>query len=222
MNHEDLDDKLILALETAVGSGSIAVLRGQTLLAVSTGSPLQPARAGDVLRAIKELLEGAGFTLKDLSLIAVSTGPGSYSGIRIGLATAIGLKNALGIECIGVSVLEAIANSSTASGKVVAAVPVGKNDIAWQAFEKSDGYATATSEPKLSSLVEFADALADDDASTVLTSAELLDRIDREKLRHAQSADSTVNLAALIGRLAVVGDRTDVLKPLYLRAGAGF
>ena len=222
MSHKDLDDKLILALETAVGSGSIALFRGQTLLAVSTGSQLHPARAEAVLKAIKELLEGAGYTLKDLGGIAVSTGPGSYSGIRIGLATAIGLKNALGIDCVGVSVLEAIAKSSPASGKVVAAVPVGKNDVAWQAFEMDNEIATATSEPKLSSLVEFTDAIGDDDASSVLTPTEFLNRIDREKLHHAEPADSTVNLAALIGRLAGAADQTNGLKPLYLRAGAGF
>ena len=222
MGQRNIDEKLILALETAVGSGSLALLRGRTLVAVSTGSLLQPARAEDVLKAIRELLDGAGYTLKDLSLIAVSTGPGSYSGIRIGLATAIGLKNALGIECTGVSVLEAIANSSTASGKVVAAVPVGKNDVAWQTFEISNGIATATSEPKLSSLVGFTDALADHDTSSVLAPAELLDRTGRQTMNQAQQPDSMTNVAVLIGKLAVVSDRTRSLTPLYLRAGAGF
>ena len=223
MSSGDVHDKLILALETAVGSGSIALLRGTTVLAVSTGSQLQPARAEDILKAIRQLLEGAGCTLNDLSAVAVSTGPGSYSGIRIGLATAIGLKDALGIECIGVSVLEAIASSSPASGKVVvAAVPVGKNDVAWQTFEVSNEIATATSEPKLSSLVEFTNALADHDRPRVLASAELLERLDSEKMDHVESSGSMASLASLIGLHALVGDRTTDLKPLYLRAGTRF
>lgn len=215
-------DKLTLALETAVGSGSIALLRGEKLIASSIGSQLQPARAEEILKAIKELLEGSGCTFEDLGAIAVSTGPGSYSGIRIGLATAIGLKNAIAIDCIGVSVLDAIAYASGIVGKVVAVVQVGKNDLAWQQFELMDGVPTASSQPKLSPLVEFNDSLAESQDATILAPTELLERLNRDKITRLVAVDSEVNLAGLIGRLSLVTATPNSLTPLYLRAGTGF
>ena len=62
-----------------------------------------------LLPAIEKLLTAAGISVKDLELIACSAGPGSFTGVRIGVATAKGLAAPFDIPCIGVSSLEAMA-----------------------------------------------------------------------------------------------------------------
>src|SRR6185503_16866701 len=70
-----------------------------------------------------------------ITKLAVSTGPGSYTGIRIGIGTALGLKNGLNIPCVGVPVTEAIHVVSSRREKIVTAIPMGRNDIAYQEFD---------------------------------------------------------------------------------------
>jgi tRNA threonylcarbamoyl adenosine modification protein YeaZ len=210
------NDDLTLALETAVGSGSVALLRGGVPISVSADESRQASRAEDLLQVIKAMLDEAGIKLEDLKMIAVSTGPGSYSGIRIGLATAIGLKNALRIPCVGVSVLEALASGSTLFDPIVAAVPVGKNDVAWQRFESVAGSKIASTDPKLSSLAEF----RQQEIAAMIAPREFLDRIGRDNPKQDLFVDTP--LAVLIGRSASADDSARPLKPLYLRAGAGF
>jgi len=94
----------ILSIESAVAGGSVA------LFSVERGTILRHdgndcSRAEKIISVVRSLLEEAGLTLPDLNMIAASTGPGSYSGIRIGLSTALGLTSALNIPIVGVSVL---------------------------------------------------------------------------------------------------------------------
>lgn len=95
------------------------------------------SRAEDLLANIASMLGRNHIDKKSIDMIAVSNGPGSYTGIRIGLATAIGLQNALGIPCYGVSLLAAMANAHEVCGNIVAAVPMGRDEICWQVFEKT-------------------------------------------------------------------------------------
>ena len=104
------DSKNILSIESAVAGGSVALISAdrQTILRHDRN---ECSRAEKIISVVGSLLEEAGLTLPDLTMIAASTGPGSYSGIRIGLSTALGLTSALNIHIVGVSVLEAMANA---------------------------------------------------------------------------------------------------------------
>ena len=161
---------MILSLETAVGSGSVALLRGSDTVAQTDDSFPNASRAEEVLEAIHSLMQTADVALKDLDGIAVSIGAGSYSGIRIGLSTAIGLKNSLGIDCRGVPLLEAIANdpANVSESGIIAAVPVGKNDLAWQRFDRMSGGVRAVSQPSIVSISEFENAIRKSDPLVVL------------------------------------------------------
>ncbi len=121
--------KIILALETAVQGGSISLLKGDKELDFRVGDA-DVSRAEDVLAVIDEILRTNEIDRSELDLIAVSNGPGSYTGIRIGLATALGLKNALNIETAGISVLEAMKGQAT--NNAITAVPIGKRDVCWR------------------------------------------------------------------------------------------
>jgi tRNA threonylcarbamoyladenosine biosynthesis protein TsaB len=91
-------------------------------------------RAEDVLIRIHNLLHEAGAKKKELTRIAVSAGPGSFTGIRVGIATALGLTEALQVELSSFSVLEAMASERDVTG--VAAIPMGRGAACAQQFSK--------------------------------------------------------------------------------------
>lgn len=81
---------MILLISTATANGFVGISREGRLIA-SRRSDLQNAQAAFVQPAIKSLLEETGATWKQLKAVAVSNGPGSYTGLRVGLASAKGL-----------------------------------------------------------------------------------------------------------------------------------
>src|SRR3954468_18683875 len=105
-------NKLTLAIESAIAGGSLALLRNGELCASWTGSS-SVSKSDELLANIDDLLTANHIATSDLQLIAVSAGPGSFTGIRIGIATALGLKTGLGIEMASVSALKAMAFAQT-------------------------------------------------------------------------------------------------------------
>lgn len=123
---------ITLALESAIAGGSISLLDGEEEIARWVGTS-DVSKAEELLANIDAIARDSGLTRHDFDLIAVSAGPGSFTGIRIGLATVLGLKTGLGVKMQSVSALEAIA--ATASDKaVVVAVPMGRNSACLQHF----------------------------------------------------------------------------------------
>lgn len=120
----------ILALETSTDWPSLALLTPERLL----GERLWEARqtlAERLVPKMQELLKEANLSPQDLSLIAVSRGPGSFTGIRIGVVTAKGLAQALGIPLLGVSALDALAWGTPCQGfrTCVALLPAPKRGV---------------------------------------------------------------------------------------------
>lgn len=99
---------LLLALETATPLASVALVRGEALLAERSLSHERPVSA-ELLPALAELLDAAGVTLAAVDAFAVSIGPGSFTGLRVGLASLKGLAFGSGRPAVAVSTLEALA-----------------------------------------------------------------------------------------------------------------
>jgi len=104
------DDVRVLLIDTCGDEGSVALSDGAAIVAVER----LPARGSSsaLLPAIGQLLEVKGWVLAELDGIGVVTGPGSFTGVRVGLAAAKGLCEAAGIPLIGVSRLEALAGAA--------------------------------------------------------------------------------------------------------------
>jgi tRNA threonylcarbamoyladenosine biosynthesis protein TsaB len=134
------EDDLILGIESAVAGGSLSLYRAEAELGTWTGED-EPLRAEDVLLRIHDLLDEAGVKKTELTRIAVSAGPGSFTGIRVGIATALGLKKALQVELSSFSVLEAMAAERDLTG--VAVIPMGRGAACAQQFSKG----SASGEP---------------------------------------------------------------------------
>jgi tRNA threonylcarbamoyladenosine biosynthesis protein TsaB len=104
---------LILAFDTATDVATVALVREDQVLGE------RPSRAVRVLKDAEELLEEAGLDSTDLDAVAVGTGPGSYTGLRMGLVTARTLSISLGIPVAGVSTLDALATGAPGAVPVV-------------------------------------------------------------------------------------------------------
>lgn len=140
---------LVLALDTTTRAGSVAVLRDGTAIAALTGDPAVTHGTrlpSDLLRA----LDAAGVGLPAIDLLAVAAGPGSFTGLRVGIATMQGLAMACGRRIVPISVLDALA---------VAAATTGGNDrpiAAWMDAQRGEVFAALyeASRPSARVLVE--------------------------------------------------------------------
>lgn len=107
----------ILGIETTGKVGSVAIIdeNGKTVNRVTTDSM---SHLRELVPMIKELVDELGISLNELDAIAVSVGPGSFTGIRIGLATAKTLAQTLGKKCISVNSLEIFKEKADSDNKV--------------------------------------------------------------------------------------------------------
>jgi len=106
---------LVLALDTTTRAGSVAVAKDGRVLDLLAGDPTRPHAErlpADLVRS----LDRAGATLGDVDVFAVAIGPGSFTGLRIGIAAIQGCAFAAGRPVVGVSALEALALAVSAAG----------------------------------------------------------------------------------------------------------
>lgn len=102
---------LILNIDTATEHASVCMSRHGEVLAMETSSS-QKDHAAFIQPAIQRLVKESGHALSQLDAIAVSNGPGSYTGLRVGLATAKGIAYALDKPLILINTLEVIASAA--------------------------------------------------------------------------------------------------------------
>ncbi|MGR0481094.1 MAG: tRNA (adenosine(37)-N6)-threonylcarbamoyltransferase complex dimerization subunit type 1 TsaB [Candidatus Electronema sp. V4] len=110
----DVNIPLILSIETAAGCGSVALTRGGVQngrLIAEAAVHAETSHSRQLLGSVEWVMQAAGISWSDLDAIAVSIGPGSFTGLRIGLAAAKGMVFATGKPLIAVPTLDAVALS---------------------------------------------------------------------------------------------------------------
>ncbi len=129
---------IILAIETATSRQNLAVFEDQTLLGYGeceSDRSLTP----QLIPAIHQLLEKISLDAGKLEGLAVSIGPGTFTGLRVGLATMTGFRLALGIPLVGVSTLEGLAwNLPQADLPIVCSVAIRPGMVYWGLFRWQD------------------------------------------------------------------------------------
>ncbi|MFN4087630.1 MAG: tRNA (adenosine(37)-N6)-threonylcarbamoyltransferase complex dimerization subunit type 1 TsaB [Alphaproteobacteria bacterium] len=123
----------VLALDSSAGACSVAVVRCDITLAAAQ-QRMTRGHAEVLLPMVRAVMAEAGIGFGDLGAIGATVGPGSFTGLRVGLAAARGLALATGIPCIGVTVTEAIAAQVGSALPLLVVVDTRRGDIYGQVF----------------------------------------------------------------------------------------
>lgn len=127
---------MLLALDTATNAVTVALHDGSAIVAES--STEDRLRHGELLApAIDRLLRSAGVSPVDLTRIAVGVGPGPYTGLRIGLATATTIAAALDIEAVGVCTLDVLAAAVEVEGSFLVATDARRKEVYWARYSSA-------------------------------------------------------------------------------------
>ena len=145
----------ILALETSAKSVSCAV--------VEDGAPLASAyqctgltHSRTLLPMVDAMLKNADLTIDDMDALAIAAGPGSFTGLRIGIAAVKGLAWAADKPCLGISTLEAmVENIAHLNGLVVGAMDARRAQVYNAVFEAKDGVLTRLTPDRAISLEDL-------------------------------------------------------------------
>ena len=201
---------IVLSLDTCLSSCSVAVVDGARVLAFA-GEVMARGHQERLAPMAREVMAAAGLTFDRLDRIAVTVGPGSFTGLRVGIAFAKGLALALDLPAVGIGTLEALA--AEAGGLVFPVIDARRGQLYLQAFE--DGRALMA--PDALSADTAAARLADLSQGRPFTlagsgAALLAEVAPAAAVIAAEGAD-----ARHVARLAVTR-APGPLKPLYLRA----
>ena len=132
------EQPLILAIETATRAGSVAVARGEQILSSQSGDATV-SHSSNLIEIIERALAEAGASLSEIDLFAATVGPGSFTGLRIGLATVKGFAAVTKRKIAPVSTLAAIAHAAGDSERTVSVLPAGRGEVFAQMFSVNDG-----------------------------------------------------------------------------------
>ena len=210
----------ILAFDCAGRGCSVAVLDGERVLA-TRAEDMERGQAERLMPMIASALEEAGLAPDKLDLIAVTTGPGGFTGIRIGLATARGLALATGIPAVGVSNFAAVAAAVPPDKRggrdLVAAIESKREELFLQAFAASGpalGYGAQIHPRDVTTFLPKGKLLLAGDAAARL--AGLLKKRDIELAPGTGAVDPAQ--VARLGAAAFKSGDAAPPRPLYLRA----
>jgi len=128
----------LLVFDVAGGGCAVAVRSGGSV-AAARDEPMRRGQAERLVPLIEDALTEAGLTHAELDAVGVTTGPGAFTGVRIGLATARGFALALGIPAIGVTSFAAIAAGVPAPERPVAVVVDARLDDVYVQVVGADG-----------------------------------------------------------------------------------
>lgn len=151
----------ILAMDTATSAITVAVHDGERVLA--SRSVIDARRHTELLAPLLiETLAAAGTTPEQVSHVAVGTGPGPFTGLRVGLVTARTFAHARGIPVHGVCSLDALAAAAAAhghEGELLVATDARRKEVYWARYRCAAGEATPRDEPSVTRPADLPDAV---------------------------------------------------------------
>lgn len=227
---------MLLALDTATRQSGLALLDDQALVAELNWTT-QDSQTAELLPRLDQILKWHGLAPSDLQAVAVSLGPGSFTGLRVALSIAKGMAVAHGLPLLGIATLDAAAYPFVASARPVCAiVPAGRGRVYWATYSASPDAARPTqvvfgtwqgwrSEYRLGDVQALASALSEPTVLVGEIPASLLEAIKAVSGNradpHADAATTrrAASLAALGWLRWRAGDLDDPasLAPIYLQ-----
>jgi tRNA threonylcarbamoyladenosine biosynthesis protein TsaB len=211
----------VLAIDTALGACSAAVLDTRHVAVVASETlPMVRGHAEAIMPLIARVMDQAGIEFASLDRIAVTTGPGSFTGLRVGISAARGIALAAGKPAVGLSTLAGFAAPHIAqddSSAVVAAIDARHEHVYLQVFGPGGKTVVA---PRIAPLREALRAATASPACIVGSGAELIVALwpngEPPPVLIEQLDAPDIGWIARLGAAAAEGQAPP--KPLYLRA----
>ncbi len=219
---------LILTIETSTPIERVAVVRDGSVLAELTDT-VSRGHTEKLLSAVESVLSRSSVRLRELDVIAVSIGPGRFSGLRVGLATAKGLATASGLPVAPVESLEALAESARPyAGLVCPMLDARRGEVYAALFRLGDGRERMLPDVAIApaAMIERVQVAAGGESVLFLGSgvAECVDELSAALGDRACFPDEEVSTATPLAMAAIVGElgppdpaKAATLEPVYLR-----
>ena len=212
----------ILALDTTTSACSVALLADE--FEVSRSAMMERGHAEALMPMVKDVLNQASRTFADIDTLAVTIGPGAFTGLRIGLAAARGMALAAGIPCVGVTSLEAVAEGigpeKRAGRALLVALDSKRADVFAQVFDAGGppvGPPVAVSLDGLMDIVPPRPVLVAGTAAPAVVESLMRRGVDAVRAS-GTGCPHAKDVARVAARLVAAGKKTDKPpSPLYLR-----
>jgi tRNA threonylcarbamoyl adenosine modification protein YeaZ len=210
----------LLAIDTALAACSAAVLDTDHGIVAAESLVMERGHAEALMPLIARLMDEARTAFRELDRVVVTTGPGSFTGLRVGIAAARGIALAAAKPAVGLSTLSALAAplmDADATVPVVAVIDARHDHVYLQVFGPGGRTLTA---PRLASLREAVEAAAAAPSCIVGSAAQAIAAVmARDGIAAAAIEQRGAPDIAWVARMgAVVPEGQSPPKPLYLRA----
>lgn len=210
--------KRIVALDTSTWWGGVALLRQDSdgappRVVAELGADIQASHAGRLLPRVEWLLDLAGWSRSDPDGFVATRGPGSFTGIRVGLGTVQGLALATGKPCVGIDTLDAVVEAhGPADRERIGLIAAGRGELCGATYDAASSPPLRLEEPWLRPSKELAGG---EDAVLIFAPG-------CEGEAATLGGASPRSIAAAAGRLALLeglpeGGGPASLSPVYMR-----
>lgn len=216
---------IVLGIETSGRSGSIAIVRDQVVLGETELSATGRRHARTLVPEIGSLLEELNLQMSQLDGIAVSIGPGSFTGLRVGIVCAKTLAYALKIPLVAVDTFHAVAeNSGVTDCSLFVIDDALRGDVyAGKYHRGKDGIWVCESPPALTSMVEFRNLLPPESMISGPGISKLIEELEGLQLADEVRQCPQAKQIALIGERRLSSQNFDdfwTVEPHYIRRSA--
>lgn len=210
----------LLAMDTATSAISVAVHDGERVLAAR--STVDARRHTELLAPLLlETLEAAGTRAEEVTHVAVGTGPGPFTGLRVGLVTARTFAHARGVTAHGVCSLDALAAAAAADGHegdLLVATDARRKEVYWARYRCAAGESTPIDEPSVTKPGDLPDEVRA--LPTVGRGPTLYPDLLPQGIVHDDGAallDVDAGVLAMVAAGRIAEDEDMPVEPLYLR-----
>jgi len=202
---------ITLAIDTCLGACSVAVIDDNEVLA-SACEPMTRGHQERLGPLTRDVAAAARVAFDQIDRIGVTVGPGSFTGLRVGLAFAKGLALALDRPCIGVGSLDALAASAGVAWTCVAIIDAGRGNVYWRRFDGGNAMGAPDVAPVEILAARLVDAHDPGDVTLAGPSPDLMAAISATARHLVLASPDPAALARLAARATVAPPH-----PLYLR-----
>ena len=213
---------LILAIDTATKIGSVALYEDKTGIIGEINLYVKVNHSNVIMKAVDSLFDLSGYTIKDVDKIAVTTGPGSFTGIRIGVAIAKGLAYSLKKPIIGINELDVLAETGEErEGLIVPLIDARKERIYYSQYKYENRKLVRKEEYKDGELRDILEKLKGEKVVFIGDGAIVKQELIKEIMGEDNIVFSKVNSiprAAMAAQMALhhEDDNIYTLEPFYL------